>query len=238
MEYKNHIEHYRIDGEYYDYFAFDKFMKVEIIRRYQEILSLGISESDTSILDIGSGGGQVLSLIKNKCAKYLPFDISFNNLKRIKDLSTPNVFPVEGDGYNLPFKNDKIDLIMISEVIEHLTHPIKVLKEAARVLKPEGKLVVSVPYKEQISYQICIHCNNPTPTHSHLHSFSIESMRGLLMQAGLNPIKKSKSINKVLNRLHLNYYFRWIPYRIWKILDSFFNLIIDKPTSLIFVCSK
>jgi len=58
MEYKNHIEHYKIDGEYYDYFAFDKFMVAEINRRYQEFLHLSNPKPNSAILDIGSGGGR------------------------------------------------------------------------------------------------------------------------------------------------------------------------------------
>ena len=127
---------------------------------------------------------------------------------------------------------------MMSEIIEHLNHPLDALKEANRVLAANGKLIVSVPYKEKISYQICIHCNKPTPTHSHLHTFTGDNFKELLMKAGLNPIKFSKNVNKVLNRLHINYYLKSVPFRLWKLMDSFFNLMIDKPTSMIFVCKK
>ena len=237
MDYKNHIEHYIIDGEYYDYFAFNKFMVVEIDRRYQEILHLGSPKSNSLIMDIGSGGG-VISLIQQADSYYLPVDLSDNNLKRIKELSAENTFPVNGDTYHLPFTNDSVDLIMISEVIEHLGSPLKALKEAGRILHPDGKLIVSVPYMEKISYQICIHCNKPTPTHSHLHSFNIDTFRDLLIEAGLKPVKFSKNLNKVTNRLHINYYLRSIPFRMWKLMDSLFNFLIDKPTSMIFVCKK
>jgi ubiquinone/menaquinone biosynthesis C-methylase UbiE len=236
MDYKNYIEHYIIDGKYYDYFAFNKFMIVEINRRYQEILDLGSPKSKSLIMDIGSGG--VTPLLQEPDILYLPVDLSDNNLKRIKEKSGKNTFPINGDTYHLPFVDDSADLIMMSEVVEHLGNPTDALKEVRRILHPEGKLVVSVPYKEEISYQICIHCNKPTPTHSHLHSFTLESFRELLIEAGLKPIKFSKNLNKVINRLHINYYLRSIPYRMWKLLDSFSNFLIDKPTSLIFVCKK
>ena len=238
MDYNDHIEHYKVDGEYYDYFAFSKFMVAEINRRYQEFLNLSKPAQNAVILDIGSGGGGVSSLIEERNAKYFPLDISDNNLKRIKELSTINTFPVNGDTYHLPFKKDSVNLIMMSEIIEHLANPVKALEEVARILKEDGQLVVSVPYKEQISYQICIHCNKPKPTHSHLHSFTVETFRDLLIQAGLKPVKFSKNLNKVINRLHINYLFRSLPFRIWKIVDSVFNSIIDKPTSMIFVCKK
>jgi ubiquinone/menaquinone biosynthesis C-methylase UbiE len=238
VDYKNHIEHYIVDGEYYDYFAFNKLMVVEIYRRYQEILHLGNPKLNALIMDVGSGGGEVVSLVQKIEAIYLPIDLSDHNLKKIKNISNGKTFPVNGDAYHLPFINDSIDLIMISEVIEHLGHPLEGLKEMARILKPDGKLVVSVPYKEQISYQICIHCNKPTPTHSHLHSFDRIILRDLLVEAGLKPVKFSKNLNKVMNRLHINYYLRSLPFRLWKGLDSLFNFLIDKPTSMIFLCRK
>jgi len=238
MDYRNHIEHYIVDGEYYDYFAFNKFMVVEIQRRYQEILHLAALSSNALIMDIGSGGGEALWQVDAKDTVYLPVDLSDRNLKNIRKLSKSNTCPVNGDTYHLPFVNDTIDVIIMSEVVEHLGEPLKALKETARVLKPGGKLVVSVPYKEQISYQICIHCNKPTPTHSHLHSFDRKILSDLMVAAGLKPVKFSKNLNKVMNRLHLNYYLRSIPFSIWKGIDSFFNFIIDKPTSMIFVCEK
>ena len=65
MDYSDHVEHYKIDGEYYDYFAFDKYIKAEITRRYEEFLYLGAPKSNTTILDIGSGGG-ITELLKKR----------------------------------------------------------------------------------------------------------------------------------------------------------------------------
>ena len=237
MDYYNHVEHYKIDSEYYDYFAFDKFMKVEITRRYEEFLYLGAPKSNTTIVDIGSGGG-ITDLLKKRDVFYFPFDLSDHNLKRIKEKSTGKTYPVNGDAFDLPFKDESVDLIMMSEIVEHLANPLDALEEAGRVLETNGKLIVSVPYKEKISYQICIHCNKPTPTHAHLHSFTVDNFKELLKKAGLNPIKISKNLNKVTNRLHINYYLRSLPFRLWKPLDSLSNFVIDKPTSMIFVCKK
>jgi hypothetical protein len=58
LDYKNHIEHYKIDGEYYDYFAFSKFMNAGIKRRYEEFLHLGKPNAHSIVLDLGSGGGE------------------------------------------------------------------------------------------------------------------------------------------------------------------------------------
>ncbi|MBT3642968.1 methyltransferase domain-containing protein [archaeon] len=60
------------------------------------------------------------------------------NLKADKHFDL-NTFPY-------PFKENSIDFILISHVLEHLEDPIKVLKECHRILKLNGELQVEVPY--------------------------------------------------------------------------------------------
>lgn len=49
------------------------------------------------------------------------------------------------DGYDLPFTEESFDGVLVSNVLEHLRFPQKVVAEASRVLKPGGTLVVTVP---------------------------------------------------------------------------------------------
>src|SRR4030043_1608594 len=167
MKYHNHIEHYKIDAESYDFFNTDKFLIQEDRRRYQAIFNLLEIKEGGSVLEIGSGGGHALEYINSSC--YYPLDISTHKLKKIRDKSFKINSPVSGDVYNLPFESDSFEYIILSEVLEHLDKPENALREIYRVLKSKGSLVISVPYKEKLTYQICIHCNQLTPTNSHLH---------------------------------------------------------------------
>ncbi len=236
MKYTNHIEHYKLDAEYYDFFSYNKFMQQEHKRRYESIFNLLKVKPEESILEIGSGGGHALKHIKQ--SKFFPMDVSNFNLKKIRDKSTVEIFPASGDALNLPYKPESFDYIILSEVLEHIDKPEAALKEIFKVLKKNGKFLVSVPYKQVLTFQICIHCNKPTPTYAHLHSFDDKNLAQMLSTLGFIVLKKYKFLNKVPNRLHVNIILKSLPYQIWKVMDSACTLLIDKPSSIMMLSSK
>jgi len=54
----------------------------------------------------------------------------------------------------LPFDTETFDLIICTEVLEHMLWPQRLLKEFHRVLIPEGKILVSVPNITSLSYRL------------------------------------------------------------------------------------
>lgn len=62
----------------------------------------------------------------------------------------PHVF---GDALRMPFADSSVDTILATEVMEHLSDPDKFLEEAARILRPAGTLVLSVPFLEPLHEQ-------------------------------------------------------------------------------------
>ena len=85
---------------------------------------------------------------------------------------------------------------------------------------------------------MCIHCNKPTPTNAHLHSFYVNKLEKLVKSAGLTPIKTSKCLSKAANRLHFNLLTKSFPFPLWKIFDNTFNSVIDKASSIIVLAKK
>ncbi len=59
-----------------------------------------------------------------------------------------------GDAQNMPFKDEMFDTVVAGEVIEHLKTPDKFLKEAKRVLKRNGTLIITTPNKKSWSNRI------------------------------------------------------------------------------------
>ena len=50
---------------------------------------------------------------------------------------------IEGDSTDLPFASESLDLIVLPHVLEFATDPHQILREVDRVLRPEGRLIIS-----------------------------------------------------------------------------------------------
>lgn len=61
-----------------------------------------------------------------------------------EEVSPDYVLNLETD--DLPFENNSVDEVFSSQVFEHLTSHDNVMKEAHRILKAEGELIIEVPY--------------------------------------------------------------------------------------------
>jgi len=64
------------------------------------------------------------------------------------------VCELNGDQLVLPFEDGSFDLIICTEVLEHLLWPHRLLQEARRVLSPRGCILISVPNCASLSYRM------------------------------------------------------------------------------------
>lgn len=80
---------------------------------------------------------------------------------------------VDVDSEDLPFDSESFDLVVLSEVMEHLRFPQKALREIARVLRPAGRLIGSVPNAFRLRNRLKFIIGKPFEVDpSHLRSYS------------------------------------------------------------------
>ena len=93
------------------------------------------------VLDIGSGAGNMA----HHLGQYgQVFGIDYNG--RPLPVAQGRGLPVaQGSGSELPFPTDTFGLVALLDTVEHIADELGVLQECARVLRPGGKLVVTVP---------------------------------------------------------------------------------------------
>lgn len=100
------------------------------------------------ILEAGCGVGAQTKFIapKNPDSKFIAVDLSEKSLKQaalsIQELAINNVVFQKADIKKLPYADNHFDHVFVCFVLEHLPHPLQVLKELKRVLKPGGTITL------------------------------------------------------------------------------------------------
>lgn len=92
------------------------------------------------ILDVGCADRWISSRLPAG-TEYLSLDYPMTGVGLYKAM--PDVF---GDASRLPFADASMDTVLLLEVLEHLRHPAQALSEIARVLRPGGILLLTLPF--------------------------------------------------------------------------------------------
>jgi len=96
------------------------------------------------ILEIGCSGGPLLEILKEMgFSDVLGIDISEESIRHCKMKGLKNTQVMDGSKTN--YDNAKFDIIIASDILEHIDQEKRALKEWKRILKKNGKLLVFVP---------------------------------------------------------------------------------------------
>ncbi|MFZ0455217.1 MAG: class I SAM-dependent methyltransferase [Ignavibacteriaceae bacterium] len=101
-----------------------------------------------SVLDLGSGEGGT-SVVFSEQNQVFGYDLNLIRLERQKNNSA-NYHKINGDALKLSFRDNSFHLIILQDVIEHLTDSKLLINEVVRVLKPDGLVYISTPNKYSI----------------------------------------------------------------------------------------
>ncbi|MFA8343006.1 MAG: class I SAM-dependent methyltransferase [Rhodothermaceae bacterium] len=228
MQHKfNYIQHYKKDAKVFNYFQEKPGGTAHDERRVRETILHSLPQNYNTVLDVGCGSAWVAKELLPKDKKVISLDLSFENVKKALDLYPSKKHSgLISDSFNLAIADNSIDLIIASEIIEHVVDPGSFVKELMRVLKPDGTLIITTPYKELLQYSLCIHCNKETPLHAHIHSFDEEILLSLYKEKDLKRIGYFTFGNKALIHLRMHVILKYLPYRLWRFADSFANFFI------------
>lgn len=118
-----------------------------------DILAAAPVKSGGRVLDIGVGAGEASSYFMGKGARVTATGIFTGNFgAEVTALRSNGLDLVECLANGLPFAADTFDACWMSHVLEHTMNPGLALREAWRVLKPEGWLLLTVPpYKPKVA---------------------------------------------------------------------------------------
>ena len=167
--------------EYYQYYDKSSKIHADNIIKYGPMVPFGypnphteqleriefiVSNSTDLILELGSDSGYIL----NRCHGEVGIDISIMRIKATKYWYS-HLNLVQSVAEHIPFRK-VFNTVIIAELLEHVLDPEKILAETHKVLKKEGKVIITVP--DEIHGK-----SHMTP--GHLRKFSEGEIRNLII---------------------------------------------------------
>ena len=182
------------------------------------------------MLDVGCGEGRHIFGVMQDYPdmRCIGLDMDKDSLNKAEEgyeyfesISNAGVDFLKGSAYSLPFPNNSFDLIVCSEVLEHLHEYNDAVREIHRVLKPGGKFYASVPasWPEKICWRLSKDYQNQPG--GHLRIFNQKDLVFEIKNSGFKFLSSEK-----FHSIHSPYW--WLRCLFWKSQETNFLVKIYK----------
>jgi SAM-dependent methyltransferase len=159
---------------------------------------LGLAPGDR-VLDVGAGFGRHVFECARRGADVVALDYAEDEVVQTRATLGGMVDAGEidldrfkgvlrGDATMLPFADDSFDVVITSEVLEHIQDDVAAIAEMVRVLKPGGHFAATVPawFPEKINWMLSDEYHAPKSEGGHVRIYSATELSAKLRSAGLD----------------------------------------------------
>lgn len=155
------------------------------------------------IVDVGCGVGRHLKLMPYGSA-------GLDAVRPPKDLALKyNIILYDLNGENMPFRDNSVDVLFCSHIIEHLRSPFNTLQDFHRVLKDSGVLLLGIPNPDCIYFDF-YGLSKEHDWSEHLYAWNLKQAKRFITNCGFSVNKiysnypfSSESIGSIWNNLPL-----------------------------------
>lgn len=195
---------------------------------------MGKKPAEIRVLDVGCAQGNFSAAFAEKGYEVVALDYQreFLTYARIK-CDKGRAFYVEGDFEKFPFRGASFDIVLATEVIEHVTEPCDFLKRLAALCRPGGMIVLTTPnggrfftglptWDDVKDHELKARPHQPD-AEGHLFLMTKEELIREGKRAGLVPEGHVFLATPWLTgRLGMRYFIRWLPFSAAGFLDKVF----------------
>ncbi|HEY5665012.1 MAG TPA: methyltransferase domain-containing protein [Ilumatobacter sp.] len=158
---------------------------------------LGLRPGDR-VLDVGAGFGRHVYECARRGARVVALDYAADEVITTRntlgamlteaEITADSLIGVlRGDAGRLPFPDGTFDVVITSEVLEHIQDDVAAIAEMVRVLKPGGRFAATVPswLPETINWRLSDEYHAPKSVGGHVRIYTSTELRAKLRAAGL-----------------------------------------------------
>jgi len=142
----------------------------------------------TVCLEIGGADGPMTPTLEKLFDLVLTIDFSEKYLRRIES-KTAKTICLFGDAHFLPLQDRTIDMVVCSEVLEHVTIPTQLLTEVRRVIKKTGFVILSVPNESKLRIPRRRKVAHVPAYDTHINFFTPETLAKLVFRTGFDIVE-------------------------------------------------
>jgi len=145
------------------------------------------------LLDVGCSAASFLVAARDRGWNVAGLDVSRGAIEHAT--SVHGLSASIGTLEDARFPSGSFDVVTLFECIEHMARPARALEAAARLLRPDGLLVITTPNIDGLVPRVTYHLlartigawEHPTPPH-HLYQFSRRTLTALLERTGFRVV--------------------------------------------------
>ena len=182
-----------------------------------------LPDREGSLLDVGVGEGTWLDMLARErpALRLAALDLSRQRLAdlRVRHADGTDIAKHHGDVSAMPLPDGSFDVVTLLEVVEHVPDWRGAVREALRVAR--RRVLITVPYREELMTTVCVHCHHPTPLWGHLHRFDDHSFDDIAPRVRVTRTLIPQPVDRSLGTL------RWI-YRTIRPLNAWMTARLDK----------
>ena len=169
----------------------EEVLRSNVQRERVDVAVAMIGTGGQTVLDIGCGDAAIAEMIRKNGNEVVGMDFSkvICTAKDKKEIAL-----VAGEASNLPFKDESFNSVFAGEIIEHMLYVNEFLQGIHRILKKDGKLVLTTPNIARLRNRLSLLLGDPSPWHEwdkpfcHIRYFTPQTLLDCLSKNGFRPV--------------------------------------------------
>jgi len=183
--------------------------------------------TNQKILDIGCNDGTITQVMKEMGNEVIGVD--FEEVVEIAKRNHHDIQFISFDASNIfPIDDNSFDVVIATELIEHLIDDELFLNECYRILRPGGRLMLTTPNFTFIRNRIWLLFGRYVDEYTHIHKYTFRNVRKIIKASGFRILMEKGIVYDLGKDMFIKNFFAHFKYSYQNPLWFFLESILPK----------